>query len=154
MKRIALLLTLAACAPRTPPARPAPAPPPPPPVQVEADAESRARTAWEDATRLGRQGRWGEAEARLREAVRLDPGEVRYHLALGNALVQLGMPGPAADALLAAIRLEEALPAPNYRVLVVDYDRVIELLERTGRLDEARTARIRQEEHRRRRDRA
>jgi hypothetical protein len=37
-------------------------------------------------------------------------------------------------------------------VLVVDYDRLIELLERVNRLDEARSARVRQDEHRRRRD--
>lgn len=147
-----LLLALAACTPRTPPPAPAPLPPPPPPAVVEPDAESRARTAWENATLLGRQNRWPEAETRLREAIRLDPEVVKYHLALANALIQLHQPGPAADALQEAIRLEEALPAPNYRVLVVDYDRLIELLERTSRLDEARTARVRQDEHRRRRD--
>jgi hypothetical protein len=147
------LLALSACTPRTPPAAPAPLPPPPPPPSApEPDAGTRARTAWETATRMGRQGRWTDAETHLREAVRLQPDSATYHLALSNALVQLYRPGPAADALWAAIRLDEAGVRPNYRVLVVDYDRLIALLERAGRLDEARSARIRQDEHRRRRD--
>ena len=150
-----LLLLLAACTQRTPPPAPAPLPPPPPPpVAEEPAAEERARTAWREATALGRQGRWTEAEQRLREATRLDSTEATYHLALANALIQIGHHSPAADALLAAIRLEEARPSPNHRVLVVDYDRAIELLERVNRLDEARTARARQEAHRRERDRS
>jgi hypothetical protein len=147
----ALLLGLAACMPRTPPPAPAPLPPPPP-AAPEPDAATRARTAWESSIRMGRQGRWLDAESYLRESVRLQPDSITYHLALANTLIQLSRHSQAADEMWAAIRLEEALPSPNYRVLVVDYDRLIALLDRVQRLDEARTARIRQDEHRRRRD--
>ena len=148
----AFLLVLAACTPRTPPPAPAPLPPPPPPAAPQPSEPERARAAWEEATRLGRQGRWPQAEARLREAVRLDPDQQRYHLALADALIQLGYHSAAADELMAAIQIEESRAEPNHRVLVVDYDRLIELLERVNRLDEARSARGRQDEHRRRRD--
>lgn len=150
-----LLLALAACTPPPPP-RPAPAPLPPPPVasseDLERDAEMQARRSWEEATALGRQGRWSEAEARLRRAVQQRPSEPRYHLALADALVQQGRESEAADALWAGIRVQEAVPQPNHRVLVVDYERLVELLNRAGRSGEAQQARARQAEHRRLRD--
>jgi thioredoxin-like negative regulator of GroEL len=119
---------------------------------LERDAEVEARRSWEEATALGRQGRWTEAEASLRRAVQQRPSESRYHLALSNALVQQGRESEAADALLAGIRAQEAVQEPNHRVLVVDYERLIELLNRVGRAGEAQQARARQAEHRRRRD--
>ena len=43
-------------------------------------------------------------------------------------------------------------PNPNHRVLAVDYDRLIAMLTRLNRLDEARSAQERQAFHRRLRD--
>ncbi|HEX8832136.1 MAG TPA: tetratricopeptide repeat protein [Longimicrobium sp.] len=150
-----LVLALAACTPPPPP-RPLPAPLPPPvmvsPEDAERAAEMEARRSWEEATALGRQGRWTEAEARLRRAVQQRPSEPRYHLALSNALVQQGRESEAADALWAGIRAQEAVESPNHRVLVVDYERLIELLTRVARTGEAQQARARQAEHRRLRD--
>lgn len=148
---------LAACVP--PPPRPAapiaaPLPPPPPPSteEVERGAEEMARRSWEQATAFGRQGRWRDAEMLLRQAVQQRPSNPTYHMALGNALMQQGRESEAADALLAGIRAQEAVPSPNHRVLVVDYERVAELLTRVGRTGEAQQARARQAEHRRLRD--
>ncbi|HEX8359389.1 MAG TPA: tetratricopeptide repeat protein [Longimicrobium sp.] len=150
-----LVLALAACTPPPPP-RPLPPPLPPPvmmsPEDAERNAEMEARRSWEEATALGRQGRWTEAEARLRRAVQQRPSESRYHLALSNALVQQGRESEAADALWAGIRAQEAVQSPNHRVLVVDYERLIELLNRVGRSGDAQQARARQAEHRRLRD--
>jgi thioredoxin-like negative regulator of GroEL len=149
------LLALAACNP-PPPAPPAPAPlpaaPPPTAEEVERAAEAQARRSWEQATTLGRQGRWREAETLLRTAVQQRPSNPTYHLALADALVQQGRDSEAADALLAGIRVQEAVPRPNHRVLVVDYERVVELLTRVGRAGAAQQARARQAEHRRLRD--
>jgi thioredoxin-like negative regulator of GroEL len=150
-----LLLAATACVPAAPPP-PLPAPPPPQVIFIP-DAPERAgadeaRRSWEEATVLGRQGRWGEAEARLRAAVRQEPGNPTYHAALGTALLQQGRDSEAADALLAGIRAGEAAPRPSRRILIADYERVIELLNRVGRLEDARVARIRQAEHRRLRD--
>ncbi len=149
---------LAAC---TPPAPPAAAPVPLPPSapapsaeEVERASEEQARRSWEQATALGRQGRWGEAEALLRRAVQQRPSNPTYHLALSNALVQQSRESEAADALWAGIRAQEAVPSPNHRVLVVDYERLVELLTRVGRAGEAQQARARQAEHRRLRDAA
>ncbi|HEY7767619.1 MAG TPA: hypothetical protein VIB55_05525, partial [Longimicrobium sp.] len=102
----------------------------------------------------GRQARWAEASEAYRRAAELDPGEVRYHMALADALLQGGREWESADALMAGIRAEEAKLNPNHRVLGVDYERLIRLLTRLNRLDEARTARERQEHHRRLRDAA
>lgn len=154
---IALLAALAACAPRQPVAPPPPPAPPPPAMTAEELAragDAEARRAWDEGTRLGRQGRWPEAEARYRQAARVRPDSATYHMALATALLQQGRESEAADALQAAIRAEEARPSPNHRVLAVDYERLIALFERTGRLDEARTARERQRFHRTMRDSA
>ena len=151
-----LTATLAACVPRTvPPPPPLPLPAPPPTVtseDVERARVEQARRSWEEATALGRQGRWSEAEARLRVATRQDPRNPTYQMALGNVLVQQGRDSEAADALLAGIRAGEAVGRPSRRILIADYDRLIELLTRVGRIDEARAARARQAEHRRLRD--
>ncbi len=154
--KISLLsFAIVACAPPPPP-RPVPPPLPMPvivmPEDAERTAEMEAQRSWEEATTLGRQGRWTEAEARLRRAVQQRPSESRYHLALSNALVQQGRESEAADALWAGIRAQEAVPSPNHRVLVVDYERLIELLTRVGRTGDAQQARARQSEHRRLRD--
>lgn len=150
-----LLLALPACAPKRPPApAPAPAPAMVQPTAEESE-EARRRTAqmqFDQAVLLGRQSRWPEAEARYREAVRALPDEPSYHLALASTLLAQGRDSEAADALLAGIRAEEALAAPNHRVLVVDYERLVRILDRVGRADEARTARIRMQLHRDRRD--
>jgi len=153
----ALLVSgLSACMPPPPrPAAPVPAPLPPPPPsteEVELASEEQARRSWEQATAMGRQGRWREAEALLRRAVQQRPSNPVYHLALSNALVQQSRESEAADALWAGIRAQEAVPSPNHRVLVVDYERLVELLTRVGRAGEAQQARARQAEHRRLRD--
>lgn len=153
----AVLLTLGAfaCTPPPPPP-PAPLPPPPPVVVEETDAEkgARAQRLWEEGTTLGRQGRWGQAERSYREAATLQPDSAVYHMALANALLQQFRYSDAADALLAGIRAEEAEQPVNHRVVAVDYERLIQTLERANRLDEARTARERQRLHRMLRDTA
>jgi predicted Zn-dependent protease len=147
---------LAGCVTPAPPPPAPPAPvvvaPPPSTEDVERTAEQRARSLWDEATALGRQGRWTEAEARLRQAVRERPQNPTYHAALANALAQQGRDSDAADALWAGIRAQEAVPQPNHRVLVVDYERLVDLLTRVGRTGEAQQARARQAEHRRLRD--
>ena len=153
----ALLVSgLFACMPPPPPpAAPVPLPLPPLPPsteEVERTAEAQAERSWQQATALGRQGRWREAEALLRTAVEQRPSNPTYHLALSNALVQQSRDSEAADALWAGIRAQEAVPSPNHRVLVVDYERLVELLTRVGRAGEAQQARARQAEHRRLRD--
>jgi len=151
------LLALSACVPRPvvlPPAPPPLPPPPPPPVveETEADKAARAQQLWTTGTGLGQQGRWAQAERAYREAVALSPDSVSYQLALTTALLQQQRDNEAADVLLGAIRLEEAASSPNHRVLAVDYERLIQILERVNRLDEARTARERQRLHRMLRD--
>lgn len=152
-------LALAACYPRQPVAPPPLPPPPPPPAAVDPAAEAlarmqRAQRAYDEGIRLGRQSRWAEAADRYRLAVESVPNEVRYHMALSDALLHQGREWEAADALLAGIRAEEGGPNPNHRVLAVDYDRLIRLLTRLNRLDEARDATARQAQHRRLRDAA
>ncbi|MBW3571343.1 MAG: hypothetical protein KY467_09565 [Gemmatimonadetes bacterium] len=152
-------LALAACYPRQPVAPP-PAPPPPPPPPAVSPAEEavqrmeRGRRAYDEGVRLGRQSRWQDAVDRYRLAVQSVPNEVRYHLALSDALLALGREWEAADALHAGIRVEEEGPNPNHRVLAVDYERLIALLTRLNRMDEARQAAERQARHRRLRDAA
>jgi tetratricopeptide (TPR) repeat protein len=152
-------LALAACYPRQPVAPP-PAPPPAPPALSVSPAEEavqrmqRARRAFDEGVRLGRQSRWADAVDRYRLAVESMPNEVRYHLALSDALLAQGREWEAADALLAGIRVEEGGPNPNHRVLAVDYERLIALLTRLNRLDEAREATAQQARHRRLRDAA
>jgi tetratricopeptide (TPR) repeat protein len=154
---VAAAWVLAACAPRRP-MTPAPAPAPPPPVEapVEADAArtARAQRAWEQGTAMGRQGRWVDAETHYRQAAAARPDSSVYHMALANALLQQGKRDAAADAMLAAIRIDERKSPPNHRVLAVDYERLIGLLESLNRLDEARAARERQRFHRMMRDTA
>jgi tetratricopeptide (TPR) repeat protein len=157
---LALLpLALAACYPRQPVAPPPP--PPPPPRAPVVTAEDLARTQrqraerfFEEGVSLGRQSRWAEAADRYRLAAEANPGEPRYPLALSDALLSQGREWEAADALLAGIRVEEGLANPNHRVLAVDYERLIRLLTRLNRLDEARTAQEQQNYHRRMRDAA
>lgn len=149
-----LSLALAACYPRQP--TPPPAPPPAVlhiPASDEA-SEERAERFFDEGVSLGRQSRWAEAADRYRLAAEANPDEARYPLALADALVNHGREWEAADALQAAIRIEEAAAAPNHRVLAVDYDRLIALLRRLNRLDEARAAEQRQAQHRRLRDAA
>jgi tetratricopeptide (TPR) repeat protein len=149
-------LVLAGCQPRQPvappPPAPVPAPPPVDPVAGERERDAEAHRSWEEGTALGRQGRWGEAEVRYRRAAALRPDSATYHLALADALLQQGKEDGGADALLAGIRVEERKQPPNHRVLAVDYERLIQLLTRLNRLDEARTARERQRFHRMMRD--
>jgi predicted Zn-dependent protease len=157
--RTLLLVPLVAfavgCTPRQPPPRPRPTIfIPAAPVEDNAEMASRALMSWEEGVVLGRQARWGEAAEAYRRAVELNPAEVRYHMALADALLQGGREWESADALMSGIRAEEAKPNPNHRVLGVDYERLIRLLTRLNRLDEARTARARQEHHRRLRDAA
>jgi tetratricopeptide (TPR) repeat protein len=152
-------LALAACYPRQPVAPPPLPPPPPPPIVADPAAEAvarmqRAQRAYDEGVRLGRQSRWAEAADRYRLAVETVPNEVKYHLALSDALLAQGREWEAADALQAGIRAEENGPNPNHRVLAVDYERLIRLLTRLNRLDEAREAATRQAQHRRLRDAA
>jgi tetratricopeptide (TPR) repeat protein len=134
---------------------PPPAPPPAPEVSpelLEAAQTQRAHDLWDQGTALGRRGQWAQAEQAYRQAVALRPDSVTYRMALTTALLQEGRDSDAADALLAAIRLEEAAPTPNHGLIAVDYERLIQILERVNRLDEARTARERQRFHRMMRD--
>ena len=149
-------LVLAACYPRQPVAPP-PAPPPAPrPAPSEAQlAEQRRQRAvrfFDEGVALGRLSHWAEAADRYRLAAEADPAEARYPMALADAMLAQGREWEAADALQAAIRIQEAAPEPNHRVLAVDYERLIRLLTRLNRLDEARTAQARQDQHRRMRD--
>ena len=153
---VLVLLALAACTPRpvVAPPPPLPPPPPPPPVETEAERVVRGHRLWEEGTQLGRQGRWVQAERAYRDAVAISPDSATYHLALATALLQQQRDTEAADAMLAAIRLEEAGAAPNHRVLAVEYEQLIQILERVNRMDEARQARERQRLHRMLRDAA
>jgi tetratricopeptide (TPR) repeat protein len=150
----AALLLLPACAPRGVAPADVPEPEAAPAAEEESAVERmlRARRFFEEAVLLGRQARWREAEARYRTAAELDPANPTYPLALADALLAQARDGEAADALWAGIRAEEALPAPNHRVLAVDYERLIQILVRIGRQDEARNARMRQVRHRELRD--
>jgi tetratricopeptide (TPR) repeat protein len=152
---LAALLPLAACQPR-PPALPVPAPEPlaepASPEEVLVASLRRARLLFDEGVALSRQSRWWEAAERFPWAAQADPHDPRYPVALSGALAALGRDSEAADALAAAIRIEEGAARPNHRVLYVDYERLIRWLERAGRLDEARAARLRQEHHRRHRD--
>jgi tetratricopeptide (TPR) repeat protein len=149
---------LAACTPRQPMVvAPAPAPPPPPPPAVtEAEAnvarDLEARRFWEQGTAQGRRGAWSQAADSYRRAAEIRPDSVVYHMALSTALVQQGRAWEAADAMQAGIRVAEARQPVNHRLLAVDYDRLIELLTRLNRQDEARAARERQRFHRMMRD--
>jgi tetratricopeptide (TPR) repeat protein len=157
----ALLAAAAACAPRgvePAPHAPEPAPPPAAPAEVREETPVervlRARRLFDEGVLLGRQGRWSEAAARYRDAAALDSGNPTYHFALADALFAQNRDWEAADALWAAVRAEEALPAPNHRVLAVDYERLVQTLTRLQRLDEAGDARRRQARHRQLRDAA
>jgi tetratricopeptide (TPR) repeat protein len=156
---LALLpLALTACVPRQPVAPP-PAPPSPPVLVISAEDEARARARraerfFDEGVSLGRQSRWSEAADRYRLAAEANPDEPRYPMALSNALLSQGREWEAADALIAAIRVSENVRDPNHRVIAVDYDRLVALLTRLNRLDEARTAQERLAHHRRMRDAA
>lgn len=148
-------VALAACHPRQPVAPP-PAPLPAV-IHIAADpeaAERRAERLFDEGVSLGRQSRWAEAADRYRLAAEANPDQARYRLALSDALLNQGREWEAADALQAAIRIDESGASPNHRVLAVDYDRLIALLRRLNRLDEARAAEQRQAQHRRLRDAA
>ena len=123
-------------------------------AEMEAEKAARAQRLWEEGTTLGRQARWAQAERSYREAAALQPDSATYNMALATALLQQGRDGEAADALLAGIRAEEAETPPNHRLIAVDYERLIQALERANRLDEARSARERQRLHRMLRDTA
>lgn len=147
---------MAGCQPRMP----VTAAPLPEPVVLAAEAPEeglierleRARRLFDEGVALGRRSRWSEAAERYRAAAEADPRDARYPLALADAMAAQGRDWEAADALLAAIRIEEDGVRPNHRVLYVDYERLVRHLTRAGRLDEARVARDRQEQHRRLRD--
>lgn len=156
MRRLSLVLSVVAVAACQPP-RPVVLPPPPPPPAPSAEEAAAERAAsagrlWQEGTALGRQGRWAQAEQSYRQAVALEPDSAKYPLAQAGALLQLGRDGDAANALQAAIRIEEAQNPVNHALVAVDYERLIQVLERVGRLDEARTARERQRFHRMMRD--
>jgi cytochrome c-type biogenesis protein CcmH/NrfG len=152
----AVLLTLGSAACTPPPPPPPPLPPPvvaqPTAAEVEAEKAARAQRLWNEGSAFGRQGRWNQAERSYREAAALRPDSSTYHMALATALLQQGRDSEAADAMLAGIRAEEAETPPNHRLIAVDYERLIQVLERVNRLDEARSARDRQRLHRMLRD--
>src|SRR5207245_4897501 len=66
--------------------------------------------------------RYGEAEAALREAVRLDPRDADAHYHLGTVLDRRGHHGAAIAALREALRLSSHTTAP-YRALGAIYRR-------------------------------
>lgn len=151
------LALLPACTPRRPVVLPPPPPPPPAePVLTDAQLEMQkdldAHRLWQEGTAYGRRGDWRQAEASFRGAASTRPDSATYHQALATALLQQGKTWEAADAMQLAIRAAEARRPVNHRVLAVDYDRLIQLLDRLNRLDEARVARDRQRFHRMMRD--
>jgi tetratricopeptide (TPR) repeat protein len=153
----AVLIAAASCTPRpryVPPPAPLPPAPTETPEQAAAERATQAQAAWNEGTRLGREAHWPQAERQYRQAISLEPDSVKYQMALSTALVQQGRDSEAADVLQGAIRREETAPNPNHRLIAVDYERLIQLLERANRLDEARTARERQRFHRTMRDAA
>lgn len=152
---IALTVATSACGGRAAVLPPPPAPPPAPAAtsaELSAAADARAADLWRQGTVLGRQGRWIQAEQAYRQAVSARPDSVKYRMALSTALLQEGRDSEGADALLEAIRLEEAATPVNHALIAVDYERAIQILERVGRMDEARTARERERFHRMMRD--
>jgi len=151
---VLITLAVAACTPPPPPP-PAPLPPPAPELtaaELEAQNATRAQRLWEEGTVFGRQARWAQAERSYRQAAALEPDSSTYSMALAGVLLQMGRDSEAADAMLAAIRADEAGPSPNHRLLAVDYERLIQTLDRANRFDEARTAREKQRLHRMLRD--
>src|SRR5206468_13091863 len=134
------LPALAACGGR-------PLPPPPPPAPVAAapvdslelvrQARADAQRWFDEGTRLGREARWGEAEAQYRRALAAYPADPTYHFALASALLGQARVSEAADAFQAGIDLEEASPTPNHRLMAEDYERLIQILTRAGRLEQA-----------------
>jgi hypothetical protein len=149
---------LTACTPRRRVVVAPPPPPPPPPAPVVTEAEANvardleARRFWEQGTAQGRRGAWSQAADSYRRAAEIRPDSVVYHMALSTALVQQGRAWEAADAMRAGIQVAERRQPVNHRILAVDYERLIELLTRLNRLDEARAARERQRFHRMMRD--
>jgi tetratricopeptide (TPR) repeat protein len=148
------LPALAACG-----SRPLPPPPPPAPVAAPVDsmellrrARMDAQRSFDEGRRLGLQGRWQEAEAQYRRALAAYLADPTYHFALSNALLGEARVSDAADAFQAGIDLEESSPTPNHRLMAEDYERLIQILTRAGRLDQAQAARDRQRYHRELRD--
>jgi tetratricopeptide (TPR) repeat protein len=144
---------LAACgAPPPPPAAPAPVVAAPDPAVLRRAARATAQADFDEATRLVRQGRWSEAEARYRRAVAAVPDEATFRFGLANGLLASGRVNEAADAFQAGIEVEENAAAPNHRLLAEDYERLIQILTRAGRTDQIAAARDRQRYHRELRD--
>ncbi|HET6763784.1 MAG TPA: tetratricopeptide repeat protein [Longimicrobiaceae bacterium] len=144
---------LAACGGRRPP------PPAPAPLAAPVDSTEivrlqrvQAQAFFDQATRLGRQARWGEAVALYRRAVAAAPDEATYHFGLSSALLGGGSLGEAADAFQAGIDVEERATVPNHRLLAEDYERLIQILTRAGRTEAIGPARDRQRYHRELRD--
>jgi CheY-like chemotaxis protein/curved DNA-binding protein CbpA len=78
----------------------------------------KAEAAFNRSDALMKQGRFNEAEAAVREALKLDPSVAQYHVALGQALLK-GRGAPAAAEARAAIDKALALSpeAANAKVL-------------------------------------
>jgi tetratricopeptide (TPR) repeat protein len=121
-------------------------------MELLRQARADAQRWFSEGTRLGRQGQWTQAEAQYRRAVAAYPADPAYHFALANALLGQLRVNEAADAFQAGIDLEEASPTPNHRLMAEDYERLIQLLTRAGRAEQAQAARDRQRYHRELRD--
>jgi tetratricopeptide (TPR) repeat protein len=79
-------------------------------------------------------GRHSDAEAAFREALRLRPKFVPAQLNLANALLALGQPGRAADALRAVVRI-----APNNALALTNLGLTLARTRDQSLLDEAET---------------
>jgi tetratricopeptide (TPR) repeat protein len=84
------------------------------------------------AIALDRRGDAVEAEALLREAIRIDPGAAQAHYHLGGVLEHTDRLDAAVDALRAAVAADPAYAAPQYALA--------RIYRRQGRLSEADAA--------------
>ena len=92
------------------------------------------RHAWDEHGQFAlgliskRRGDYGEAEARYREVLQLDPSMAIAHNNLGNVLLARGESEEAADHYREAVRLDERLAAPHYNLSLIHQSR-FELIE-------------------------
>ena len=75
-----------------------------------------------------RRGNYVEAEARYREALKIDPSMAIAHNNLGNVLLALGETEEASGHYREAVRLDQGLAAPHYNLSLIHQSR-FELIE-------------------------
>ena len=92
------------------------------------------RHAWDEQGQFAlgliskRRGDYGEAEARYREVLQLEPSMAIAHNNLGNVLFARGQSDEAAEHYREAVRLDERLAAPHYNLSLI-YQSRFELIE-------------------------